>query len=88
MTGIEQVGEFFLRLVWPVIIAYVGYLHWELRYIMTDMKTLTKAHYDSKSEALAMFASQSTLKMLDDRITTTLNRIDDKLTRLLEREAN
>ena len=87
MQSLETVWEIFIRFLWPLALAYAGYLHWELRQIMSELRTLQKEHFEFKSQANERFATQKSIELIEARLTSTLNRIDDKVTRILEREA-
>lgn len=78
--------EIFVKLVWPLIIAYGVYLHRQLANIMTKFEELKETHYEFKASVSRDYATHKNVSELENRLTAVLNRIDDKVTRILEQK--
>lgn len=88
MAGLDAAWEIFSKIIWPIIMIYIAYLHRELTVIMAKLDTLQTRHFDHRAEVNKNFVTHETMVGLENKITAVLNRIDDKVTRILEKERN
>lgn len=84
--NIEAYWEFFTKFLWPIAVLYAGYLHRELMVMLKKLDELNTKHYDFKAQVSKDYATHTTVRDLENRLTDVLNRIDDKVTRILERD--
>lgn len=81
-----SVWDFFLKFIWPLVMAYALFLHHQLSGINAKYEQLKDAHHLHVAQVNKDFATRETVAELENKLTVVLNRIDDKVTRILEQE--
>ena len=81
---LNVIGEIFSKFLWPIVLAYIAYIHNELNKMHKRHEELLKDHYFHVAQINKDFATREVVKALEDKVTAVLNRIDDKVTRILE----
>lgn len=76
--------EFFSKFVWPLGLAYLAYLHREMRAVDTKVEKLYSQQLMQIAQINKEFATREHVNELENKLTIVLNRIDDKVTRILE----
>jgi len=81
---INALIEVFSKFLWPIILAYIAYIHNELNKMHKRHEELLKDHYYHVAQINKDFAPREIVAALEDKVISLLNRIDDKVTRMLE----
>lgn len=82
----STVWEVFSKLILPIIVGYVVYVHKELADVRKELRKLEREHLEHKSDVHKTFVTHEIVNRVETRVLETLARIDDKVTRILERE--
>jgi len=82
----EATLDILLKVLWPLALAYTGYIHRQYLVLHEKFDNLFRVHHEHVATVNKDFASRATVTELENRLTAVLNRIDDKVTRILERD--
>lgn len=76
--------EVLSKYLWPILLAWVGYVHNELNKLNKKHDRLIEEHFLHVAQVNKDFATREVVAELENKVTALLNRIDDKVTRILE----
>jgi hypothetical protein len=76
--------KFISDILVPMALAYVAYLHKELKGMERKIEKLHDQHHLHVAQVNKDFATREVVSDLENKLTIVLNRIDDKVTRILQ----